>query len=122
MLSANPKPTVLVLAHEGLFRDSLEFLLGAEGLRSIVSSDWQRATAGDFDCVIIDEHLLGKTFDGAQCLDTLGTQVVLLSSHTHPIPSLPRVRRVSKPLRGSGLVDEIRHAISEHARHLRRNT
>ncbi len=117
----DPKPAVLVLARDGLFRESLEFVIGVEGCKVIVSGDWRRATAGDFDCLVIDEHVLGKDFDGAGYLAGLGRQVILLSSRTLPVPALPNARRVSKPLRGSSLVDEIRSALTDCASRLRRN-
>lgn len=102
---------ILIVAPDAGFRQSLGFLLEAEGASVAMAERLADSAAlAGFDCIVIDRSTARR--NGLQeDLAALGTPVVQLVNRLHDLAAADSVRLVEKPLLGSTLVDAVRCAI-----------
>ncbi|GAB1583815.1 hypothetical protein [Phyllobacterium phragmitis] len=105
---------ILVVASDPTFRQSLGFVLEAEGCRVDLAGqlpppdDAMDAKLGGYDCVVVDDRSIGEKPGDLAKLRILGKPVVLLVNHLQEVAEGFPIRLVEKPLLGRTLVDAVR--------------
>jgi DNA-binding NtrC family response regulator len=102
--------TILVIASDLAFRQSLSFVLEAEGHRVELADQLPAAEKMDgYDCVVIDDRTLHDPTE----LKMLRWPVVLLVNDLESAAVHDSVRLVQKPLLGRTLVEAVRNALGQ---------
>ncbi|GGB08436.1 hypothetical protein GCM10011491_40580 [Brucella endophytica] len=106
--------TILVVAADSAFRQSLGFVLEAEGHRVEVAG--QLPHPDDiirYGCIVADDRAVAAKPGDLPALSTLGRPVVLLVNHAEGTVVGHPVRLVEKPLLGRTLVEAVRGVLGE---------
>lgn len=107
--------TIIVVAPESAFRRSLEFALEVEGFsvesHALLSEAEQSPTAAIALCTVVDEGVLRSRAGPPRSLDGMKKPVILLANELSATPARKGMTVLTKPLRGSDLVDVL-HGLS----------
>ncbi|KXF75650.1 hypothetical protein ATN84_16805 [Paramesorhizobium deserti] len=105
---------ILIVASDPTFRQSLAFVLEAEGCRVDLTDQLPIAdeTMGErmarYDCIVVDDRSVGPKPSDIAKLRILGKPVVLLVNHLPDVAEGGAIRLVEKPLLGRTLVEAVR--------------
>jgi len=102
--------TVLVVAPDRLLRESVAFLLEAEGcrVRQLVALPTAGAATAPFDCAVVDEAAFARGANGLRAWDGLTRPAVLLTDRCKDGDFASGVRMVEKPIHGAALIEAVR--------------
>lgn len=112
MSTAAPSAQILVIAPNTDLRDSLAFLLGAEGFAVETRATWLPGdTVGANAALVMDHASLVKGFRDNGVLKALGVRLILLASQLGPPAGLNDATMVRKPLHDHTLIDALKSAL-----------
>lgn len=109
--------TILVVASDMAVRQSLRFVLEAEGYGVILREEVPMPDAPMlvFDCVVVDEGTIRMGAGRLAALLDRAQPVVLMVNHLPGMPVHSPIRVVEKPMLGSMLIETIRQALTPDA-------
>jgi DNA-binding NtrC family response regulator len=103
---------ILIVAPDSELRRSLEFALYAEGHEVISRASIAAHERPEFDCTVLDQHVIGSDRLAATRFCAIFSPVILLASQaSHPLSSAA-FRTVLKPLLGPALIGAVNEALS----------
>ena len=115
MSTAAPSAQILVIAPNTDLRDSLAFLLGAEGFAVETRATWLPGdTVGANQALIMDHASLVKGFRDNGVLRSLGARLILLASQLGAPAGLNDATLVRKPLHDHTLIDALQSALRSY--------
>lgn len=106
--------SILVIASDPTFRQSLGFVLEAEGCRVDLAGQLPAAEEmvdeelSRYDCIVVDDKSVGAKPGDLTKLRILGKPVVLLVNQLQEVAEEFHIRLVEKPLLGRTLVEAVR--------------
>lgn len=105
----SPKTIAVVASDEGLL-SSLAFALEVEGYIPRCEPTWPPNLAEDPNllCVIVDAETHRRDARVRDAVKALNVPLVFLSDDVSPVPSHPRMARLTKPFQGTELFRELR--------------
>lgn len=108
-------PKILVVAPDSAFRQSLCFVLEAEGyrIRSLQALPTTLGAADTFDCAVIDDAA-NASLQAWLTLAGARRPVVLLVDQIRDGGSYEGVRYIEKPMLGNTLVEAVRGVLAPH--------
>ncbi len=115
MSTATPSTSILVIAPHTDLRDSLAFLLGAEGFAVETRTTWLPGdTVGANQALVMDHASLVKGFRDNGVLKDLGARLIVLASQLGPPAGLKDATLVRKPLHDHTLIDALKSALERY--------
>jgi DNA-binding NtrC family response regulator len=113
--------TILVVAPDRAFRQSLEFALEVEGFSVDSHARLEEAAgssaASEAVCVVVDESALAMDPEALQSLERMAAPVILLVDRLSSTVAADGFTFVTKPIIGDALI----HVVHVHAGHLGSN-
>lgn len=106
--------TVLIVAPDRTFRESLAFLLEAEGchVRQLVALPPASSPMGLLDCVVVDDAAFAQDREALSRWRELRCPIILLTDCRRDAPNAEYIQVVEKPILGAALVEAVRSAIA----------
>lgn len=102
---------ILIVAPDPDFRQSLGFVLEAEGCEVHLTGRLpaEADPAAAYDCTIVDDKSLPKRPE--RCIERLPRPLIILVNRLPAMSSDDSVRLVEKPILGNGLIDTVRASL-----------
>lgn len=112
MDSSCPSPQILVVAPNADLRNSLAFMLSAEGLSVEARSAWQKGDdVAAYKAMVIDHASFPRRFHDDGALAKLGDRLLVLASHATLPMGLKNATLVRKPLHVQELLSAVQSAL-----------